>query len=90
MFVTLLKPVAGTPKERIACREQWQYPAGIRMVAEYWLQTDDPNVIVIAEADSVAPMMVALTEWGDVFANTVVPAITTEEGLQLAKQMMQG
>jgi hypothetical protein len=45
---------------------------------------------VIVEADSVAPMMAVNAEWGDVFDITTVPAITAEEGLELAKQMMQG
>jgi hypothetical protein len=34
--------------------------------------------------------MAVTTEWGDVFDITVTPAITAEEGLELAKQMMQG
>ncbi len=89
LFVTLLKPKAGTSKERITRRAQWQYPQGMRMVAEYWLQTTDPAVISVCEAESVAPIMVALAEWDDVFDFTVVPAITAEEGLQLAKQMIQ-
>jgi hypothetical protein len=86
----LLKVTEGTPKENIARRAQWQYPEGIQPVAEYWLQTGDPVVIAIFEADSVAPIMVITTEWGDIFDITEVPAITAEEGLQLAKQMMQG
>ena len=90
LFVSLLKVRSGTLKERIARRAQWQYPEGMRMVAEYWLQTPDPNCISIAEADSIAPIMAALAEWDDVFDITVIPAITAEEGLELAKQMMQG
>ena len=57
---------------------------------EYWLQTGDPAVIAIYEADSVAPIMAITAERGDVFDITVVPAVTEEEGLELAKQMMQG
>jgi hypothetical protein len=90
LFVALLKATASTPKERIARRAQWQYPEGVRVVAEYWLQTADPTVISIFEADSVAPIMATLADWGDVFDITVVPAITAEEGLQLAQQMMPG
>ena len=92
LFVTLLKPRAGapgTPKERIARRAQWQYPAGSRLVAEYWLLNNDPQIISIVEADSIAPVMAALVEWGDVLEGTTVPAVTLEEGLQLAKQMMR-
>ena len=89
LFVALLKATASTTKERIARRAQWQFPEGIRPVAEYWLQTSDPTVIAIFETDSVAPIMATLAEWGDVFDITVVPAVTAEEGLQLAQQMMQ-
>jgi hypothetical protein len=89
LFVALFKAKASTPKERIARRAQWQIPEGIRPVAEYWLQTADPTVVGIFEADSVAPIMATLAEWGDVFEISVVPAVTAEEGLQLAQQMMQ-
>ena len=89
LFVALLKATASTTNERIARRAQWQYPEGIRPVAEYWLQTADPTVIAIFETDSVAPIMATLAEWGDVFDISVVPAVTAEEGLQLAQQMMQ-
>ena len=90
LFVALLKVRGGTPPENIARRAQWQYPEGIKQVAEYWLQTSDPTVITIYEAESIAPIMAISTEWGDVFDITVVPAITAEDGLALAKQMMQG
>ena len=90
LFVALFRPTEGTPTERIARRVQFQHPEGVKQVAEYWLQTDDPAVIAIFEADSVAPIMAVTTEWGDVFDVTVVPAVTAEEGLALAKQMMGG
>ena len=90
LFVALFRPTEGTPTERIARRVQFQHPEGVKQVAEYWLQTDDPTVVAIFEADSVAPIMAVTTEWGDVFDITVVPAITAEEGLELAKQMMGG
>jgi len=89
LFVALLKPKAGTPQERIARRLKWQYPAGVRPIAEYWLQTSDPDVAAIFEADNIAPIMAITTAWSDVFDITVVPAITAEEGLELAQQMMQ-
>ncbi len=90
LFATLLKVRAGTTKERIARRAQWQYPEGMRVIAEYWLQTTDPAAITISEADSIAPIMAAVAAWDDVFDITVVPAVTAEEGLRLAQQMMQG
>ena len=89
LFVALLNVRAGTSKERIARRVEWQPPSGIRPVAEYWLMTDNPKVIFIAEADSTAPIMAMCAAWDDVFDITVVPAITAEEGLKLAQQMIQ-
>jgi hypothetical protein len=88
LFVALLKSKAGTMKERIERRARWQYPEGMKPIAEYWLQTADPDVVAIFEADSVAPIMATLGEWGDVFEICVYPAITAEDGLELAKQMM--
>ena len=90
LYIALLKPIASTPDERIGRRMQWDYPEGIQLVAEYWLQTNNPDVITIFEADSVAPIMAVTAEWGDVFDITVVPAVTLEEGMALAQQMMQG
>ena len=59
------------------------------MVAEYWLQTDDPKLISVAEADDVAAIMAATSQWDDVFSFTVVPAVTAEQGLEIAKKMMR-
>jgi len=90
LFVAMGKPKAGTPQERIARRAQWQYPEGMRAVAEYWPIGGEYTVITIAEADSIAPIMAVVTAWADVFDFTVTPAVTAEEGLRLAQQMMKG
>ena len=90
LFVALGKVRSGTTRERVARRMEWKYPEGMRLIAEYWLQTSDPNVIVIAEADSIGPIMAATAQWDDVFDITVVPAVTAEQGMELAKAMMQG
>jgi hypothetical protein len=42
---------------------------------------------VIVETDSCGPMMAAMAPWDDVFSWTVVPAVTAEQGLELAKHM---
>ena len=55
LFVAVLKATAGTPAERIARRAQWNYPEGVKLVAEYWLQASDPDLVSVFEADSVAP-----------------------------------
>ncbi len=59
------------------------------MLAEYWLTTDHPKLISIAEADDIGPILAALSAWDDVFSFTVVPAVTAEQGLAFAKQMMK-
>jgi hypothetical protein len=88
LFVAISNAKAGSPKERIARRAHWQYPEGAKPVAEYWLQTSTPSVVSIFEAETIAPIMAATTEWGDVLDISVFPAITATDGLKLAKQMM--
>ena len=91
LFVVIGKAKAGsTGKERIARRVRWEYPAGIRLVAEYWAMSTDAAVVAVAEADDVAPILGAIVDWDDVFELTVIPALTAEQGLQLAKQMQAG
>ncbi len=89
LYVSLLKQKTGTPQKDLARRVQWRYPEGLRPIAEYWLQTTNPTVIAIYEADSVMPIMVANADWADVFDITVVPAITAEDGLRLAQHTLK-
>ncbi|RDI50499.1 hypothetical protein [Microvirga subterranea] len=60
LFVIMGKAKAGTARERIARRVNLQYPADVRVTAEYWLLTDEPKLITIAEADNVASIMRAM------------------------------
>ena len=89
LYVMLLKTIPGGPpmEELLARRAQWQTPEGMNPLAEYWPQTPDPAVIVIFEADSVPPMMAVNAAWGDAFQISVYPAITLEDGLEVARQM---
>ncbi len=88
LFVALGTVRAGTDRERIARRVTWSSPPGMKQIAEYWLMTDSPKVISIAEADDIAPIMASTSAWDDVFSWTVVPAVTAEQGLEMAKKMM--
>jgi hypothetical protein len=88
LFVALGKVRAGTVRERIARRLEWQYPEGAKLVAEYWLQIPDPQLIAVVEADNIAPIMAAITPWDDVFDFTIVPAVGAEEGMEIARRMM--
>ena len=83
------KAKAGTARERLARRVQWQYPKEIRVTVEYWLPTNDPKLIAVAEADSIAPIMRAMGDWDDVLDLTVVPAMTAEQGFEPARQQVQ-
>ena len=74
LFVTLGQVRAATARERIARRMKWSYPERARVIAEYWLQIPDPQIIVINESDSIVPIMAATSAWEDVFSLTVVPA----------------
>jgi hypothetical protein len=88
LFVTLGTVRAGTTKERVGRRLQWSYPEGVKLIGEFWLQTPDPNLVVITEADSIAPIMAATSAWDDVYSFTVVPAVSAQEGLEIAKRMI--
>ena len=88
MFLSIGKAkAASTTKQRVARRLNWNYPAGMRVIGEYWLQGNDPTLITVVETENVASIMSAVADWDDVFDFTVLPAISAEEGLQLAKKM---
>jgi hypothetical protein len=46
LFVALLKIRGhGTFQEGVARRMQWAYPQGVRVLGEYWLETESPRVV---------------------------------------------
>jgi hypothetical protein len=88
LFVTLMKARPGTQEQRTAARLAWDYPeGGPKVIAEYWLQTPDPAVVVITEADHIGQIWIGLMGWDQFFEITVVPAIEAQEGLALLRQM---
>ena len=88
LFVAIGNVRAGTSKERLARRLTWTYPPGMKPVAEYLTTSASPAVISIAEADDIAPIMAATGAWDDVISWTVLPAVTAEQGMEMAKKMM--
>ena len=88
LFVALGKrKPATTVQATIARRLEWQASEGEgQTVAEYWLQTPDPSVIVVVEADHWS-QLASFAAWSDLFDISIYPAITGEEGLELVKQM---
>jgi hypothetical protein len=67
---------------------QWQYPEGLNVLAEYWLETESPRVVAIMEADSMAPFGEIRMVWGDLFDIEVFPAVTGEQGMEMLRQAM--
>ncbi len=53
LFVTTGKPKAPS-KQRIARRVDWKYPAGLRVLGEYWLMSGDPALILTSSGDPPA------------------------------------
>jgi hypothetical protein len=89
LFVGLMKARPGTQEARIARRMEWQEPQipGLEKVAEYWLQTLDPAVIALFKADHIGQIWTAFAGWDEFFEISVFPAISSDEGLELLKQM---
>ena len=89
LFVALYSPKPSASfAQSLKQRMEWKPPEGIKVVGEYWLQHSNPHIIVAFEADNIAPIMATNRQWSDLCDITVTPAITSEEGLKLAKQMM--
>ena len=63
------------------------YSEGSPVVAEYWLQSPDPAVIVVCKADHIGRLWAIFTAWRDLFEITIVPAVEAKEGLELLKQL---
>ena len=89
LFVLLLTTKPGaTFQEGGTRRLQWEYPEGLKVVAEYWLETDSPRVVSIAEAEDMAPFGAIRMQWGDLFEIDVFPAVTAEQGMEMLRQAM--
>jgi hypothetical protein len=68
-------------------RAAWQYPEGIRVIAEYWPVSEQVQVVTVFSAESFAPVMQVELEWSDVFDISVFPAVSAEEGLQIGGEV---
>jgi hypothetical protein len=77
---------ASTIEERdaaLARRAGWDYPAGVRPIAEYWPMASDVQVVTIFGSDDIAAVWQLVAEWEDVFDVDVSPAISAEDGLKI-------
>ena len=68
-------------------RAGWQYPEGIRPIAEYWPAASAVQVVTIFSAESFDKVMELIFEWNDVFDIDVHPAVSAEEGLRIGPEV---
>ena len=89
-YVALLRfRSATTAAERDAAlvrRAGWQYPAAVRLIAEYWPMAADVQVVSIVNTDEAATMLEFVLEWGDVFDIDIHPAVSAEDGLRFGSE----
>ncbi len=60
---------------------------GVKPVAEYWIQTDDPSVIPVVELNNVGLLTALRMAWDDLFEIQAFPAIAADEGPEMLRQM---
>ena len=93
LYVMSLSWKSGLTREQqddaLIRRSQWKYPAGMKVIGEYWLSAPSPTVLSIFEAESYEPIMEMGMTWGDVFEINTTPATTPEEGLQIGQRIME-
>lgn len=69
-------------------RASWQYPKGIRVIAEYWPLSSAVTVVSIFTADSFEQVMELELEWSDVFDIDIHPAVGADEGLRIGADVV--
>lgn len=89
LFVALLKAHPGFVQERIERRVEWEPPEGINVVGEYWLQTADPAVVVVCEANHISQLWATFNPWNEFFDISIFPAVSAVEGVEMLKQALQ-
>ncbi len=55
---------------------------GIEILGEYWVQSNDPRIVLIFEADSNGPVLELVSEWEEHFDITVSPAVKATDLMQ--------
>jgi hypothetical protein len=88
-LLTLRSAVSSAERDAgLSRRASWQYPAGIRLIAEYWPMGAGPNVVSIFSTDNPESIMEIYLEWSDIFDIEVHPALSAEDGLRVGAQVM--
>jgi hypothetical protein len=90
-FVALLRfrpSVSAAERDAALMRRAgWQFPDGLKVVAEYWPLSGEYQVVTVFSAETIAPIMEVEFEWDDVFDMTVTPAISADEGLRIGPEV---
>ena len=89
LFVELLKAHPRKAQERSQRRVEWEPPEGIKVKGEYWLQTADPHVVSVFEANHISELWAMFTPWDDFFDISIYPAVSADEGLDMLRQAVQ-
>ena len=91
-YVALLKFRSSVPADQrdgaVMRRASWQYPKGIRVIAEYWPLSSAVQVVSIFAADSFEQVMELELEWSDVFDIDIHPAVGADEGLRIGADVV--
>ena len=85
IFISLLTYKQGLSRYQIddaaQRRARWKYPSELELIGEYWVQ-GIPQLIIIIEAEDIAPVLQSNHSWADVFDIQTYPAMTVDEGLR--------
>jgi hypothetical protein len=91
-YVMLLRWKQGLARDQrdgaLIQRAGWQYPEGVKVIAEYWPAAEDPAVVSIFRADDFGALMEIDLTWGHIFDITILPAISAEDGLKVGPEAM--
>jgi hypothetical protein len=87
LFVGISNVRPGMIQEATRRRLDWEPPKSVHVVAEYWLPTDHPKVLLFFEAEGANAIFESINEWADLFETQVYPALPATEGLALAREM---
>ena len=83
-FVALLRFRPSVPaSDRDAAlmrRAAWQYPEGVKLIAEYWPMSGEYQVVTVFAAETIAPIMAIEFEWNDAFGISVYPGPPPRKG----------
>lgn len=91
LFVTLCNLRPGTsPLEGARRRADWTPPEGAKIVAEYWLTTNNPAVIMVVETDDAKTFFESRAYWTEIFDLQSYAAVTGEEGAEFTREMFAG